>query len=59
MLRSFRRSRRSVAENALRHCHGRIEGASGVAAVLGVNPYTMRARMRTLGIDWSRFREWV
>jgi transcriptional regulator with GAF, ATPase, and Fis domain len=35
---------------------GRIEGESGAARALGVNPHTLRARMRKLGIDWSRFR---
>jgi hydrogenase-4 transcriptional activator len=43
-------------ERALAATHGRIEGAHGVARLLGVNPHTLRARMRKLGIDWSRFR---
>ncbi len=43
-------------EAALRAAHGRIEGPFGAAASLGVNPHTLRARMRKLGIDWSRFR---
>jgi hydrogenase-4 transcriptional activator len=43
-------------EAALRRTGGRIEGASGAAAVLGVNPHTLRARMRKLKIDWSKFR---
>jgi transcriptional regulator with GAF, ATPase, and Fis domain len=43
-------------ERALVATQGRIEGPFGAARVLGVNPHTLRARMRKLGIDWSRFR---
>ncbi|HEY8483972.1 MAG TPA: sigma-54 dependent transcriptional regulator [Longimicrobiales bacterium] len=43
-------------EAALRATGGRIEGPSGAAALLGINPHTLRARMRKLGIDWRRFR---
>lgn len=43
-------------EEALRRCRGRIEGPRGAAALLGVNPHTLRSRMRKLGIAWSRFR---
>jgi hydrogenase-4 transcriptional activator len=35
---------------------GRIEGSRGAAALLRVNPHTLRARMRRLGIDWSTYR---
>ena len=35
---------------------GRIEGRRGAAAVLQINPHTLRARMRKLGIDAERFR---
>jgi hypothetical protein len=24
---------------------------------LGINPHTLRARMRKLGVDWAAFRE--
>lgn len=41
---------------ALKRAHGRIEGPRGVAALLEINPHTLRARMRKLGIDWSEFR---
>ncbi len=44
-------------EDALTRCHGRIEGPFGAANVLGVNPHTLRSRMRKLGIDWSAFRK--
>jgi hydrogenase-4 transcriptional activator len=47
----------SHIERALSATHGRIEGPFGAARVLGVNPHTLRARMRKLGIEWSRFRE--
>ncbi|MDI1437051.1 sigma-54 interaction domain-containing protein [Polyangium sorediatum] len=36
---------------------GRIEGPFGAARLLGINPHTLRARMRKLGIEWSHFRE--
>jgi hydrogenase-4 transcriptional activator len=48
---------RGQIEAALRRCLGRIEGPFGAARVLGVNPHTLRARMRKLGIDWARFRD--
>jgi hydrogenase-4 transcriptional activator len=41
---------------ALEACQGRVEGPFGAAKLLGINPHTLRARMRKLGIDWSRFR---
>ncbi|MBS1202867.1 MAG: transcriptional regulator containing AAA-type ATPase, and binding domain [Chromatiaceae bacterium] len=47
---------RDRIERALTRCLGRIEGPFGAARVLGVNPHTLRARMRKLGIDWARFR---
>jgi hydrogenase-4 transcriptional activator len=43
-------------EAALRETRGRIEGPHGAAARLGVNPHTLRARMRKLRIDWASFR---
>jgi transcriptional regulator with GAF, ATPase, and Fis domain len=42
--------------DALRATYGRIEGPFGAAARLGVNPHTLRARMRKLGIRWSAYR---
>lgn len=42
---------------ALTAAHGRVEGPTGAAILLGVNPHTLRARMRKLGIDWKKFRE--
>ena len=43
-------------EAALARSFGRIEGPFGAARVLRINPHTLRARMRKLGIDWRRFR---
>ncbi len=43
-------------EQALVLARGRIEGQRGAARLLGINPHTLRARMRKLGVDWNRFR---
>jgi hydrogenase-4 transcriptional activator len=43
-------------ERALTATYGRIEGQRGAAALLEINPHTLRARMRKLGIDANRFR---
>jgi transcriptional regulator with GAF, ATPase, and Fis domain len=42
---------------ALMHTKGRIEGRRGAAAALDINPHTLRAKMRKLGIDWAAFRD--
>ncbi len=44
-------------EAALRATPGRIEGKNGAAARLGVNPHTLRSRMRRLSVNWEQFRE--
>jgi transcriptional regulator with GAF, ATPase, and Fis domain len=44
-------------ENALIRARGQVEGPSGAAAQLAINPHTLRSRMRKLGIDWHRFRD--
>ncbi len=41
---------------ALRTTRGRIEGPQGTAGLLGINPHTLRARMRKLGIEWKTYR---
>jgi hydrogenase-4 transcriptional activator len=46
---------RHIAE-ALHRVSGRIEGPGGAAALLGINPHTLRARMRKLGIEWGKYR---
>jgi len=43
-------------EAALTATGGRVEGPHGAAKLLEINPHTLRARMRKLGIDWKRFR---
>lgn len=43
-------------ERALVETDGQVEGKHGAAALLGINPHTLRARMRKLGIQWARFR---
>jgi transcriptional regulator with GAF, ATPase, and Fis domain len=47
---------RTHIEMVLALTQGRIEGRRGAAALLKINPHTLRARMRKLGIDWSQFR---
>jgi hydrogenase-4 transcriptional activator len=44
-------------ERALAATRGRVEGKRGAAKILGINPHTLRARMRKLGIKWDSFRE--
>lgn len=48
---------RAHIEAALRLAKGVVEGKNGAAALLAINPYTLRARMRKLGVDWSKFRQ--
>jgi hypothetical protein len=43
-------------EAALTKTGGQIEGSAGAAELLRINPHTLRARMRKLGVDWKRFR---
>lgn len=47
---------RQHIERALAATRGRIEGPFGAAALLKINPHTLRARMRKLHIDWAKFR---
>jgi transcriptional regulator with GAF, ATPase, and Fis domain len=42
---------------ALAATQGRLEGPYGAARLLRINPHTLRARMRKLGIDWKAFRQ--
>ena len=44
-------------EAALIATRGRIEGSRGAAALLKINPHTLRARMRKLDVEWARFRQ--
>lgn len=43
--------------SAVQECLGRIEGPFGAARKLGVNPHTLRARLRRFGIDWAQYRK--
>ena len=43
-------------EQALVATRGQIEGKQGAAAILKINPHTLRARMRKLGLRWESFR---
>ena len=47
---------RAHIERALTATLGRIEGPFGAAARLAVNPHTLRAKLRKLGIDVRQFR---
>ena len=47
---------RQHIEAALTQTHGVIEGPHGAAVLLGINPHTLRAKMRKLDIDWAKFR---
>jgi transcriptional regulator with GAF, ATPase, and Fis domain len=44
-------------ESALTATHGCVEGRHGAAALLRINPHTLRAKMRKLGIEWAKFRD--
>ncbi len=48
---------RAHIESALAATDGRIEGPQGAAKLLAINPHTLRARMRKLGIDWAAYRD--
>lgn len=50
------RSEREIIEAALLKTRGRVSGASGAAARLGVPPSTLEHRIRTLKIDKRRFK---
>jgi formate hydrogenlyase transcriptional activator len=43
-------------EEALAQAAGRVAGAAGAAARLGVPPSTLESRIKSLGIDKRRFR---
>lgn len=43
--------------DALRRTGGTVEGRHGAAAILGVNPSTLRSRMKKLSIRWEDYRQ--
>ena len=53
---SFDDQARAIIEAALRRSLGRVDGPFGAARQLGVNPQTLRSRMKKLGVDARRFR---
>jgi len=44
-------------EQALQATYGRVEGPYGAARLLEINPHTLRARMRKLGVNWRKYRK--
>ena len=48
---------RAHIEAALARTNGRVEGPNGAAALLDINPNTLRARMRKLGVRWRAYRK--
>jgi transcriptional regulator with GAF, ATPase, and Fis domain len=56
LLPTFDDQARAMIEAALRKCLGRVDGPFGAALQLGLNPQTLRSRMKKLGIDARRFR---
>ena len=53
---SLDEANRQAIVTALQRTRGRIEGPFGAAQVLGINPHTLRSRMRKLGIAWDQYR---
>ncbi|MFN6400068.1 MAG: sigma-54 interaction domain-containing protein [Planctomycetota bacterium] len=43
-------------EKTLVKCKGQVEGKRGAARILQINPHTLRAKMRKLGIRWADYR---
>ncbi len=43
-------------ERALLRSQGQVEGKRGAARILQINPHTLRAKMRKLGIRWVDYR---
>jgi len=43
-------------QRALQKAKGIVHGTSGAAAILGINPSTLRSKMKKLGIPYGRRR---
>lgn len=54
---TFEQVMKAHIERALNESNGQVEGKQGAAELLGVNPHTLRAKMRKLGIEWAAFRK--
>jgi DNA-binding NtrC family response regulator/signal transduction histidine kinase len=50
------RSEREIIEAALANCRGRVAGASGAAAKLGIPPSTLDHRIKALKINKTQFK---
>ena len=48
---------RAHIQQALMKSKGQIEGKRGAAQILNINPHTLRAKMRKLGIKWEIYRD--
>jgi hydrogenase-4 transcriptional activator len=55
-IESLNESIKRAIERALLVSSGQIEGKRGAANALKINPHTLRAKMRKLGIRWSDYR---
>jgi transcriptional regulator with GAF, ATPase, and Fis domain len=53
---SLEKAMKQHIESTLAVTFGRVEGPFGAARLLGINPHTLRSRMRKLGIDWTQYR---
>ena len=53
--RAFDAAVRDTIEDVLRATHGKIYGANGAAARLGMPPATLQSKMKKLGIERRRF----
>jgi transcriptional regulator with GAF, ATPase, and Fis domain len=56
LVTSLRDQERQLIKSALSECRGRVSGASGAAAKLGIPRSTLESRIRSLQIDKHRFR---
>jgi hydrogenase-4 transcriptional activator len=56
-IESLNESIKRHIERALIASNGQIEGKRGAAEALRINPHTLRAKMRKLGIRWSDYRK--
>ena len=43
-------------QRALQKANGTVHGPGGAAAILGINPSTLRSKMKKLGIPYGRKR---
>ncbi|MBC9934489.1 sigma-54 interaction domain-containing protein [Chitinophaga qingshengii] len=52
---SLAEGERQLIIRVLKHCHGRIRGENGAAAILQIKPTTLEARMKKLGISRQHY----